>query len=97
RSRQSTSQKVLVHLDVIVRIALVHDAASVLLFDQLGQLEVLGSNVSGHIATLSCFIPALVPGTLERLRGQVHALVIGKLPIAEEGLVASTELTRVFL
>ena len=83
-SRQSTSQQVLVHFDVISRVALVHDATAVLLLDRLGKPEVLGSDVSLHIVTCSSGKLTLVPGTLERLRSQVYPLVPGQRSIVAE-------------
>ena len=81
RSLQSTSQKVLVYFDVIVRVAVIGDASLFLLLDILGQLEVHTSDVFRHSAT---FRSGIVPGTLERFRGQVHPFVASQLKIVAE-------------
>ena len=89
RSLQSTRQKILVHFDVVTWVAVVNDTELLLLLDQSRQLEVLCSNVSLHIATVSSFKTAPVPGTLVRLRGQVHTFVGSQMKIGGERLGTS--------
>ena len=55
----------------------------------------LGSNVQGQRAPLSSFIATLVPGTLVRLRGQVHSFVNSQLRIGVECLGTTRERARV--
>jgi len=61
RSLQSTGELFLVHLDVVVRVALVHDAEILLLLDRYRQLKVHHSNVRGHIASVGRGISTLGP------------------------------------
>ena len=77
QSLETTSEHLGVLLDEIVRVSLVHDATTLLLFGRSRQLKVCSANVPDHIATLFGSISAVIPGTLKGLQGQVDALVIG--------------------
>ena len=76
QSLETTSEHLGIDLDEIVRISLIHDATTLLLFGRSRQFEVCSANVLDHMATLLCAKNAVVPGTLEGLQGQVDAFVI---------------------
>ena len=76
-SLQTARQLFLVHLDVVVRVALVHDAEILLLLDRYRQLKVRHSNVRGHIASVGRDKVTLGPGALVWLGGQMDPLVNG--------------------
>ena len=76
-SLQTTRQLFLVHLDVVVRVALVNDATILLLLDRYRQLKVHHTNVCGHIDALRRGIGTLGPGALVWPGGQMDPFVSG--------------------
>ena len=84
QSLETTSEHLGVLLDEIVRVSLVHDATTLLLFGRSRQLKVCSANVTDHIPTLFSTKNAVVPGTFERFQGQVDEFVTGQIFVSLE-------------
>ena len=81
---QTSSEHLGIDLDEFVRVSLVHDATTLLLFDQSRQVKVHSANVFDHITTLFSTKNAAVPGALVGLQAQMNALMNGQIAVILE-------------